>query len=196
MEEQVSSKHSIQQTSDSGYVVCGNVYSTNGQVVGNHGGPTDFWTIKLDTAGNLKWQDCLGGTNWDVASSIQQTKDGGYVLAGSTASVDGDITGYKGGNFDYWVLKLKDFTTGVKEVKDGFSLFPNPVTERLFVEFPENSSNTKITLFNAYGQKIMSQFADQKLNTISLQNLPEGMYFVEISTNNKISTTKIVKINP
>jgi Secretion system C-terminal sorting domain len=117
-------------------------------------------------------------------------------LAGSTASVDGDITGYKGGSYDYWVVKLKDFTTEVKEVKNEFSLFPNPATEKLFIELVGDSFNTRITLFDAFGQKIMSRFADQKLNTISLQNLPEGMYFVEVSTNNKISTTKIVKINP
>ena len=41
----------------------------------------------------IQWQKCFGGTNGDMANSIQQTSDGGYVIAGSEESINGDITG-------------------------------------------------------------------------------------------------------
>lgn len=95
---------STQQTTDGGYVVAGYTYSNDGDVTGNHGG-YDYWVIKLDASGKKKWQKTYGGTGDDFANSIQQTVDGGYIVAGSSASNDGDVTNNHG-NADYWIIKL------------------------------------------------------------------------------------------
>lgn len=92
------------QTSDSGYAVAGYTFSNDGDVSGNHGN-YDYWIIKIDKNGGLQWQKTFGGTGNDFANSIQQTADGGYIVAGSTASKDGDVTG-NNGNTDFWVIKL------------------------------------------------------------------------------------------
>ncbi len=98
---------SIQQTTDGGYIIAGSTRSNNGDVTGNHGFNGDYWVVKLDGSGNLQWQKCFGGSSGDYANSIQQTTDGGYIVAGACYSNDGDITGYHG-NGDYWVVKLDD----------------------------------------------------------------------------------------
>jgi uncharacterized repeat protein (TIGR01451 family) len=96
--------HSIQQTTDGGYIVAGYTYSNNGDVSGNHG-DSDMWVVKLDPQGNIQWQKCLGGTNWEEVWSVRQTTDGGYIVAGSTCSNDGDVSGNNGGS-DMWEVKL------------------------------------------------------------------------------------------
>ncbi len=98
--------HSIQQTTDGGYIVAGYTNSNDGDVSGNHGN-SDFWVVKLDSNGNIVWQKALGGSSYDEAYSIQQTTDGGYIVAGYTESNDGDVSGsgYHGG-YDFWVVKL------------------------------------------------------------------------------------------
>ncbi len=96
--------HSIAQTSDGGYAVAGSAYSNDGDVSGNHGGG-DIWVVKISGAGVLQWQKTLGGTGNDDANSIVQTSDGGYAVAGSTYSNDGDISGNHGSR-DLWVVKL------------------------------------------------------------------------------------------
>jgi hypothetical protein len=94
-----------------GYIIAGTTYSINGDVTGHHD-CADCWVVKLDTSGNIQWQKCLGGSSDDRAYSIKQTPDGGYVVAGSTWSSDGDVTGLHDtiglGNCgpDYWVVKL------------------------------------------------------------------------------------------
>ena len=102
------SKHdganSIQQTTDGGYIVAGYADSNDGNVSGNHGS-RDYWVVKLDSNGILDWQRCFGGSSSDVAYSIQQTTDGGYIVAGCANSNDGDVSLNQGGN-DYWVVKL------------------------------------------------------------------------------------------
>ncbi len=76
---------SIQQTTDGGYIVVGYTNSNNGNVSGNHG-KNDYWIVKLDASGNIQWQKIYGGSDDDIAFSIQQTSDGGYILAGWTKS--------------------------------------------------------------------------------------------------------------
>jgi len=95
---------SIRQTSDGGYILAGSSESTNGDVVGNHGG-FDFWVVKMSSSGTIQWQKSLGGNASDGANSIQQTLDGGYILAGYSGSSNGDVTGNHGSD-DYWVVKL------------------------------------------------------------------------------------------
>lgn len=54
---------------------------------------------------NLEWQRALGGSSWDVMKAVQQTFDGGYIVAGEAKSTDGDVSmGH--GVHDLWVVKL------------------------------------------------------------------------------------------
>ncbi len=47
----------------------------------------DAWVIKLDANGNVQWQKTYGGRYDDEAYSIQQTSDGGYIVAGDQQAV-------------------------------------------------------------------------------------------------------------
>src|ERR1035438_1677306 len=53
----------------------------------------------------IQWQASLGGSGLDDANCIQQTSDGGFIVAGHSNSTDGEVTGNHG-NFDYWIVKL------------------------------------------------------------------------------------------
>jgi hypothetical protein len=98
--------HSIQQTTDGGYIVAGLSTSNDGDVSGGHGA-SDFWVVKLDSAGQIEWQRPLGGSKSDAAYFMCLTSDGGCLVAGSTYSNDGDVLDNKG-DADYWVVKLTE----------------------------------------------------------------------------------------
>jgi hypothetical protein len=95
---------SFQSTPDGSFIVAGYTYSNNGDVSGNHG-DADAWIVKLSTSGAIQWQKALGGSNEDIARSIQPTADGGYIVAGSTKSNNGDVSGNHG-DADAWIVKL------------------------------------------------------------------------------------------
>jgi uncharacterized delta-60 repeat protein len=84
--------HSVQQTDDGGYVVAGSTGSFGA-------GKVDFWVLKLGPEGGIKWQRAYGGDEYDSAFSVDQTSDGGYIVAGKTKS-------FGAGDFDFLVLKL------------------------------------------------------------------------------------------
>ncbi len=65
----------------------------------------DYWILKLSSAGSVQWQKHYGGSVTECAKSIHQTLDGGFVIAGSSGSGDGDVIGNHGG-VDFWILKL------------------------------------------------------------------------------------------
>ncbi|RKT00875.1 T9SS type A sorting domain-containing protein [Chryseobacterium defluvii] len=98
--------NSICTTSDGGYVVAGFSNSSNGDITLNKGS-SDYWIVKLNALGNIVWQKTYGGQAQDIATSVKQTTDGGYIVTGYSSSSNGDITGNHGQNTtDYWVVKL------------------------------------------------------------------------------------------
>ncbi len=94
----------IKQTPDGGYIFVGSTNSTTGSYSNNHGG-FDILVIKINSTGGLEWQKLFGGTAMDFGRSIVTTSDGGYIVAGYTASTDFDAVGNHG-NKDYLLLKL------------------------------------------------------------------------------------------
>jgi len=84
--------YSVQQTSDDGYIVAGSTNSLGS-------GSEDFWVIKADPNGGMQWNKTYGGLYDEVAYSVQQTNDGGYIVCGYTSSFG---SGYE----DFWLLKI------------------------------------------------------------------------------------------
>src|SRR4051812_33957896 len=106
----------IQQTCDGGYILGGFSYSDkSGEKTQNSRGATDYWVVKLNKSGKIEWDKTIGGNDYDYLMSLDQTKDGGYMLGGySFSNKSGEKTqnnrGKTGatsdGTSDYWVVKL------------------------------------------------------------------------------------------
>jgi len=112
---------SIKQTTDCGYflqqnygyIIAGFSNSNDSDVTGNHG-YYDYWVVKISSTGNIQWDKCLGGSGYDKATSIDQTTDCGYIVAGFAYaymnSNDTEVTGGHGDD-EYWVVKLNSSGT-------------------------------------------------------------------------------------
>ncbi len=100
----------VQQTTDGGYILGGFSHSNiSGDKTENSQDDfyLDFWIVKLDTIGNIQWQNTIGGSGLDVIYALQQTLDGGYILGGySNSNISGDKTENSQSSLDYWVVKL------------------------------------------------------------------------------------------
>jgi hypothetical protein len=91
-------------TADGGCIMAGYTSSNNGDVSGNHGGE-DIWIVKLSPSGTIDFQKCMGGTGNERPRFIMTVPGNNYLMVGSTASGDGDVTGWHGSN-DLWVVRL------------------------------------------------------------------------------------------
>lgn len=101
--------HSVQQTRDGGYIICGDTASfgegeADVPIIGSTKSfrlpTTDLWLIKTDENGNMLWDKTFGGKNDEGGDSVQQITDGGYIVCGYTWSYG------SGESSAAWLLKI------------------------------------------------------------------------------------------
>jgi len=106
---------SVQQTKDDGYIIAGQTGSFGA-------GYDDVYIVKTDASGDTLWTRTFGGDSWDFGSSVQQTSDGGYIIAGSTYS-------FGAGGSDAYLIKTDAYgdtswtrTYGGADYDEGWSV--------------------------------------------------------------------------
>jgi hypothetical protein len=183
---------SIIQTIDGGYIVSGDTPSYDGDVSGNHGS-YDYWIVKLSSTGTIEWQKCLGGTGGESSiNSIIQASDGGYVIAGSSNSTNGDVTGNHGDK-DSWIVKLSgNLTTSSFLQETTITLFPNPAKENVFIKLDYFSPSQEITITDIQGKIIYTQKLESLSTTINTSSFSKGIYFLNVIDGTQKTTKKFM----
>ncbi len=168
--------YSIQQTNDGGYIVAGGSHSLDGDITLNHG-DYDYWIVKLDATGNIQMEKSLGGSGVDNAQSLQQTSDGGFIVTGTSNSIDGDVIGNHNNTNDFWVVKLSA-VIGIEEKNNPLSEFqisPNPTSQSATISFSlSQSENVSVKIYDVTGRQITNRY---------LPNLNQGMHNFTWSVN-------------
>lgn len=93
----------ISLTADGGRIATGTTFSSDGNITLNKG-VNDVLLMKFNAAGNIEWFKTYGGSSDDGGYAVEQTTDGGYIIAGYTRSNDGDVSGFHS-TIDCWIIK-------------------------------------------------------------------------------------------
>ncbi|MGV3502371.1 MAG: IPT/TIG domain-containing protein [Adhaeribacter sp.] len=105
----------LQPTRDGGYLLGGTSFSgiSGNKTTGNRGQcdpsfcSSDYWLVKIDSAGTKVWDKTIGGNQTDILTSLQATADGGFILGGySNSGAGADKSQDSRGSYDYWVVKI------------------------------------------------------------------------------------------
>ena len=121
------------RTSDGGILLAG--YSSSiasGTKTCDGFGGSDGWLVKLDAQGEKQWDMCLGGTENEAITSVQETKDGGFIVLGySFSPPSGNKTApiQKPGVLDLWLIRLDSKHAIVWDISLGSVVYSVKVLE-------------------------------------------------------------------
>lgn len=108
--------------SDSTFTAVG--FTSSAAVAGySSKGGRDVWIVKANLSnGNVVWSNGYGGSQNDEGISVDRTVGNGYLIAGYTRSINGDIS-FNHGDADAWLLKISSDGNLIWEKTAGTSLF-------------------------------------------------------------------------
>jgi len=131
--QEIETTYVIKNTNDGNFILAGETRS-NDQDISVQNGAADVWIVKMNPKGSILWEKNYGGTSFDAARSITPTQDNGFVIVGSSRSIDIDVVENKGQN-DVWIIKIDangkliwqksiggseiDFAYGVAQLSNG-----------------------------------------------------------------------------
>jgi hypothetical protein len=147
--------------SDGGYLIAAITWSSDGDITNNHGA-IDCWIIKLDSAGNIVWQHCYGGTSGDLVYDILELPNKSILVAGAAGSTDGDVTGNIG-LIDGWIVLLGSTgSTAVTEVVTYKpSLYPNPAQSNVTLTTTQHVVFHAVRITDMQGRTVLQQHLQQ-----------------------------------
>lgn len=155
----------------------------------------DYIALKISADGEALWKQTVGSKGEDILRKLLETRDGGYLLAGtSKGEISRDKNSGKGKN-DFWVVKLKDKDKKKYAEKAKIEAIPNPASTftNVIVGFEFNSGTA--TLFDLSGRLLQSLEVTSRTIPVDLSTYPTGVYIVEVKTDAGTSSVKVMKAN-
>jgi hypothetical protein len=162
-------------------------------------GNKDIYIIKTDSLGNINWSGIYGGPGDDLANSIRQTSDEGYIISGATTS-------YGSGNHDVYVMKILSeptnvFNNGITWTPDYFVLhsnYPNPFNASTNISFElSESAIVRLAVYDLLGRQLTT-LANEYLESgrynynYIASDLSSGIYFYRLVVDNAVKTARMV----
>lgn len=162
------------------------------KVSGDKDGINDYIALKISDTGEEVWKKTVGSKGEDILRKLIETRDGGYLLAGTSNSKSSkDKNSNIGGN-DFWVVKLKD-KQKPEEVKVNIEAIPNPTTAFTNIIIGYDFEQGTASIYDLLGRQIQHFDINSRTVPIDLSSYPEGIYVVNIKTNVHTDGVKVIK---
>jgi Secretion system C-terminal sorting domain len=156
-------------------------------------GINDYIALKINDKGEKIWDKTVGSKGDEVLKKLFETRDGGYLLAGTSGGETSRDKGSSIGGNDFWVVKLKDTSKPDKE-KVLVEAIPNPATSYTNVIVTYEYTSGTASLYDLAGRLInQTEIKGEHTVPVDLNNLPQGVYIIDIRTDKGQNGVKVIK---
>lgn len=162
-----------------------------------------LWVFRTDSSGNLLWERAMGTQTeaHEYLVDVVKHNDREYTILAECGSSNGEMpcgdynctndTAYlMHAHTNYWVLHVTDTvdysTIQVAEQPqpqgETVRVYPNPGNDAVRIVLPQEAMVLEARVYNALGQLVREEHGT---NEISVAGLPEGIYLLRITDENK-----------
>lgn len=161
-------------------------------IVKEKDGINDYIALKINDQGEEIWSKTVGSGGEDILRKLIETRDGGYLMAGTSNSGSSKDKNSNIGSNDFWVVKLKD-KAKVEKVKASIEAIPNPVSTYTNVIIGYDFNEGTASVFDILGRTLQHFDISSRTVPVDLSYYPEGVYIIKIQTNVKTESVKVIK---
>ena len=194
---------SIVENVDGTYLIGGYAQSEKNQTISKNAmskipssdkeGINDYIALKISNTGEQIWSKTVGSKGDEIMRKLIETRDGGYVLAGTSNGDKSRDKDSKIGETDFWIVKLKD-TNKPEKVKLELEAVPNPALSYTNAIVNYDYQYGTATLYDLNGRQLKTiEIKGERTIPIDLGNIPQGIYIIKIKTNNGENAVKVIK---
>lgn len=172
--QDVTEANSVQQTSDGGYIIAG--------VTGASAGKSNVYLVKTDKNGQEQWSKTFGSQDVNMGNSVQQTSDGGYIVAGTTGSSTDNKASVYLIKTDTNGVEQWSKTLGDQDVNEAFSIEQTTNGGYITAGTVGTSGKSNAALFKTDPNGVQQwtrTFGSQEVNILySVQQTDDGGYIM------------------
>lgn len=183
---------SITESSKGEYLLAG--YA--GEEVQNQSkeGIEDYFVIKINENGEKQWQKSVGGKSSDRLQGVVKSRDGAYILAGtSNSGAEKDKGSENQGREDFWIIKLLDKDTELQINSQKLELYPNPARDYVNIIVHEEFKEAKLQVIDMLGALVLERRIRHRMTPLEIKQLQTGAYIIKVVTENSTYTQKLLK---
>lgn len=185
---------SLVESVDGSLLIGGHIQNKNYfQISSKDKGVNDFVLIKVDEDGEKLWKTFVGSTGQEILRKVIITRDGDYVLAGTSRGEKTRDKNTKQGRSDFWLVKLGEEDKEEEEDWPGLEAFPNPTKGFTNIVVNHEFKEATATVYDIRGRKLQHFEITSRTVPINLEGYMEGIYIVNIATDIKTQSVKIIK---
>lgn len=156
-------------------------------------GINDYIALKIDAKGQEIWTQSVGSSGEDILRKLIETRDGGYLLAGTSNAASSLDKNSTIGSNDFWVVKLQDQGKSSLVERALIEVFPNPVATFTNVIIGYEYSSGTATVVDLSGRTLQQFPITSRTVPIDMSSYPEGVYIVNIKTDVRTDGLKLIK---
>jgi len=162
------------------------------KVVKEKDGINDYIALKIDEKGEELCKKTVGSAGEDILRKLIETRDGGYLMAGTSNSGASKDKNSNIGSSDFWVVKLKD-KTKIEKVKASIEVIPNPVSTYTNVIIGYDFTSGTASVVDMTGRILQNFSISSRTVPVDLSAYAEGIYIIKIKTDVKTESVKVIK---
>lgn len=155
-------------------------------------GINDYIALKIDEKGEEFWNKTVGSGGEDILRKLIETRDGGYLMAGTSNSNSSKDKNSNIGSNDFWVVKLKD-KIKIEKIKASIEAIPNPARSYTNVIIGHDFKEGTATLVDISGRTLQQFSISSRTVPVDLSRYSEGIYIINIKTDVKTESVKVIK---